>query len=140
MTGMQMAMMGAGGGDIMALSSTTISDTQTDPIDCSVAFRLRNTGRVAYGVGAAPTYSDQYDWVTPTSNAGLYEARVTLNSGTLDINSGVGTWLALTSDRTWGVTRTAIGTDLGQILVEIRLASSGTVVASATIDFEADVS
>jgi len=63
---------------------------------------------------------------------GDYEARATLRSGTI-INGTFGTWLSLSSNRTWGSPRTTVGENVGEMLLEIRLASTGEVVASAII-------
>lgn len=80
------------------------------------------------------------NWVTPTSRASAYEVRATLNSGSVDgTSAATGTWLAMTADRRWTVTRTTIGTSTANLTLEIRRASDGTVMDSATISLTAEL-
>ena len=75
---------------------------------------------------SAPT--DAGDWVSPKAFApGAYECRATLNSGTL-LTGTTGSWLALTSTRTW----TCANTASANLTIEIRDAST-TVVATGTV-------
>ena len=71
-------------------------------------------------------------WINPQTGMGDYEARATLRSGTI-INGTFGTWLSLSSNQRWGSPRTTVGENVGEMLLEIRLASTGAVVASAII-------
>lgn len=88
--------------------------------------------------GASPSNIEQ--WCTPTSAASNYEARVTINSGSLTGGSGAGTWLALSSTRNWYVSESVSGsTNICEFLVEIRRTGTTTVLDSATITLEATV-
>lgn len=70
--------------------------------------------------GATFTTVNLTNWATPTSLApGLYQIRTSLMSGSaLTINSGT-SWLALTTNRSWGYFTTS-GILSGVIRVEIR--------------------
>lgn len=75
----------------------------------------------------AAVVGDVGDWITPKGKApGAYECRATLNSGSVATGT-TGSWLALTSTRTWtvGVSGSA------NLTIEIRLGS--TVLASGTV-------
>lgn len=77
--------------------------------------------------------TDLGDWVTPKSAAGAnYEARMTVNSGSVNFGT-TGSWLSLGTTRSWGSASTAPLTSLtANVTLEIRLASSGSVLASST--------
>ncbi len=75
---------------------------------------------------------DEGDWVNPKSAApGSYEIRATLNSGDGPVGT-VGSWLALTSTRTWSLTKPGFvaGSRECELTIEIRL---GTAVLDSTI-------
>jgi len=88
--------------------------------------------------GINPSNIEQ--WVTPTSAAPNYEARVTVVSGTLSGGSGAGTWLALSSTRQWYVEEFTSGNiNTCVFTVEIRRTGTTTVLDSATITLTAEV-
>lgn len=66
-----------------------------------------------------------------------YEARVTVTSGALDSGSGAGSWLGLGTTRSWTCSVTN-GLHQCTFTIEVRLASGGTVVGSATISLDAE--
>ena len=77
------------------------------------------------------------EWITNAAYVNLFECRVTVTSGSLTFGT-TGVWQSLSATRSW--TR---GAALGTIqtctfLLEIRNASTGVVVDSATITLEAD--
>jgi hypothetical protein len=79
------------------------------------------------------------EWLT-TGIATDYEVRATLLSGTTPNRPGsasVGTWLSLGTTRYWGLSTTVPQTLTCSLLVEIRRASSGVVLDSATIGMTA---
>lgn len=81
---------------------------------------------------------DRGEWVNPKKTTGaLFEARLTVNSGS--VSSGTtGAWLALSSNRGWTQSRPTVGLQTANVTLEIRKASSGTVLASKTFTFEAE--
>ena len=103
------------------------------------AYQLENDGDIRH-LSTSGGNSDEGDWVRPKSSApGSYEVRATLNSGTLDGSSdATGSWLALTTSRDWGVTRSTVGTNTAELLIEIRKAG-GPVLGSAVIGLSANV-
>lgn len=70
-----------------------------------------------------------YQWVT-NGTPSDYEVRATVNSGGVSSGSAAtGSWLAMTSSRTWQ--RTSPGSP--SLTIEIRRVSDSVVVASATV-------
>jgi len=104
------------------------------------SYQIASNGKVFKIEGATTTEIEQ--WCTPTSAAGDYEVWATLNSSTgSGLSSGTtGSWLALTSNQTWTVTESTSGNLSGAELgMQIRKTGTGTVLATATINIEADV-
>jgi len=107
------------------------------PIDAGASFSATAT-LVIYRGGQANSTT----WTTPTEATigDGYEVRVTHNSGTAPTSGTLGSWLALTSNRTWELTNSVAGTTLSSnITVEIRVAGGGATVCSETIDMSAEV-
>lgn len=100
------------------------------------SIRLENDGDIVT-IGTTAGTVDVGDWVTPKSAAGAtYEARLTVNSGSIT-GSATGSWLALSTTRTWTTQRIATGVATANVTLEIRHAS-GTVLASATFNITAE--
>lgn len=119
------------------LSNLTPSDVAS-PGPAEASFSLESDGDIVSYTSTVGTV-DEGDWVTPKSAAGAnFEVRATLNSGTLTSGT-TGSWLALSSTRSWNVVQIGSGSSTAQILVEIRRASTGTVLASCTVDLTAEV-
>lgn len=80
------------------------------------------------------------NWYTPTTGAvgGGYEIRWTVVSGTLTTGT-TGTWQSLASDITYSRNRVAAGIATAVGTVEIRDASTLSVLASSTVTLEAEV-
>jgi hypothetical protein len=78
------------------------------------------------------------NWVTPTSQAANYEALVTILTGSLT-GGTTGSWVALSSNRSWYVNQTGNGQKTCTFTVQIRRVGTGTVLDTATITITADV-
>ena len=142
MSGAHIALLGSsGGGDILALVGYTDSVLAVAPATGGVGYQLTSGGKEQGGTGTAAsiTYSNIGDWVLPNGNASLYEARATLNSGTLSSGT-TGSWLALSSTRTWTVTRSIVGVSTANLTIEIRRIGSTTILATAPVDMTVDIS
>jgi hypothetical protein len=117
------------------ISNATILHLAHTPANASAAYRLDNAGNIIRFNGATPT--DMGDWITPQVNMANYESRATLNSGTTPSGT-LNTWQALTSNRTWTLSRSTVGTSSCSITVEIRRAVDGVVMDSAIISLTAE--
>lgn len=117
----------------VTINNGTVSNFQVGA--SSTASITFNSNGTVSSVGNAGTYTT--DWIDPTSAApDDYEIRATISSGTM--TSGTfGSWLALTSNRTWSKTQFNVGNSSAQVLFEIRK-GSGSVLDSGTITFNVE--
>jgi hypothetical protein len=137
-TGAVCALAGGGGGAVQVVASATISETALDPADA--------TANVSFGTdGACSTASDLgslADWWTRAPIVGIgasYWIRCTVNSGSVT-GSATGSWLQLNSVRSWGITRTVIGTATANLTIAIASDAAGAnILASDTFNLSAIV-
>lgn len=123
-------------GDAISLPDRTIVDAQTSPATARAIYRVDADGNVYEKIGAAAAVLIS-QWCNPALNAGNYEARATILSGS--VNTGTfGSWQALSTSREWGQEVTTNSFVIGQFQVEIRNATTLAVRATATVDAEAD--
>lgn len=116
----------------LAGTKPTHSQTRT-AADCYAGVGLNANGtEYAWSAAGSPTGFDLGNWLV-AGVASQFWARCTLNSGTLDgANSGVGSWLQLSTTRNWAIIRTVNGTDAADIDIDIATDSSGAnIIASA---------
>jgi hypothetical protein len=130
-----LAAFGAIGGDRISLSGVSVSSvgagTQT------ATYTLESDGDVMSATTGGGSV-DQGDWIDPKANAPSdYEVQATLVSGTLSTGT-TGSWLALSSNRSWTLQRVTVGAATQVTLtIEIRK-GSGAVLASATVTLDAE--
>lgn len=117
-----------------------VVDSQVDP-DFSIAgVSFFNDGTYT-GTGNISGFSG--NWIAPTSAAGNdYEIRMTVNSGTTPSGSATGSWLGLGTSRIWTLSQSGVGSLTANVTVEIRRASSGSVLSDGggAFDFSVTVS
>lgn len=102
-------------------------------VTATALYGLDATGTAYKGVNGNTTFFS--NWISPTSVASNYEVYATLSSGSLSTGT-TGSWLALSSSRTWGVNRSAYGQSDAVIVLQIRKIGTTTVLDTATITFE----
>lgn len=124
-----------GGGLAVVISITNQAIPDFGSAISDAYYSLGSSGNVFGGISAFDSILEQ--WVTPTARAIDYEAKVTLVSGTLT-GGTTGSWLPLSSDRSWYTHANAGGYKTCTFTVEIRRAGVGTVLDSATITVTAD--
>jgi hypothetical protein len=132
-----LAAFAAMGGDKIQLSGVAVSSTGSG--SQTATYTLESDGDVVTATTPLGS-SDISDWIDPKASAPSdYEVKATLNSGTLNGgSSATGSWLALTTNRSWGVTQIIVGVaDTGDLTIEIRK-GSGAVLASATVTLDAE--
>lgn len=84
------------------------------------------------------TGSANNTWLT-VGVASDYDVMMTLNSGTAPTGSALATWLNCGTTRSWTVSRgAAVGTNTANTTVQIRSASTLTVLATVTVNFSAE--
>ncbi len=128
----------------VTLTGATISDSDVlGTLSSSAQLSVLGNGTVTAnllndGVGAFQL-SPSTDWIIPNGSApDDYEVRATVNSGA--VSSGTtGTWLPLTSDRSWIVSCAGSGSSAAaNLTIEIRK-GAGAALASAVYVLTADV-
>ena len=126
-----------GGYARVSISDENISDSTFSPANSSASYQLTSSGAIN-SITASGGTTSLGNWITPTSAAGAnYEVRATEDSGS--VTSGtIGSWETLDTTHTWTLTRTAVGSANCTLTIEIRLASSGAVLDTATITLEAN--
>ncbi len=119
----------------IAITDQTVSATK--PVGTSTAGYRLNTSGIAEKLENL-SYTTLETWLV-LGAAASYEARATLNSGTLTSGT-TGSWLALSSSREWTVDDSVSDASPVEatITVEIRNAATLVVVDSAVIDLSAE--
>ena len=97
-----------------------------------------NDGRFAYQEAPSAQVVVADEWMTPrsTTEAAKYQIRATRLSGGTPSGT-LGSWLALSSSRSWSISRAASGTAETVLRFEIRNATTLAVVATADITLTA---
>jgi autotransporter-associated beta strand protein len=121
----------------LAALPDSISALQIDPDDAYAGFALYSTGSIGVVEGSALSYANVGTWRLSGASSD-YEARVTVNSGSLTSGT-TGSWLALSASREWYLARTTSGTSTATITVEIRRVSDSVVVASKSVTLTSTV-
>jgi hypothetical protein len=131
-----LAAFGAIGGDRISLSGLTISAIGSGGAQ-TATYTLESDGDVIIATTVDGSL-DAGDWISPKASAPSdYEVQATLNAGTLTSGT-TGSWLALSSNRSWTLQRVTVGVATQVTLtIEIRK-GSGAVLASATVTLDAE--
>ena len=130
-----------GSGRTVTLAGGSYSDTEFDPGTAICGIRLAADGTATNVRLSQGNQAISSEWARPldAGNGALYEARVTVTSGTLT-NGTTGSWLALSSQRDWDVERSTVGSKACTFTLEIRRVSDSVVVASASYTITATIS
>jgi hypothetical protein len=117
----------------VAISAQSVEDVVADPANATASYTLSTTGEVVDHDGVTLE-----TWLLSGVVAD-YQVRATLASGTSMSAGTVGSWLALSSSRTWSQTRTTVGTRSGTLTIEIRDVATSTIIDSASVTITAEV-
>lgn len=125
-------------GLVIDIANGTFSDLALDST-ASVFLTLNTNGSISKDDGNLSTYTDT-EWATPTSTGigSSYEVKATMTSGTTPSGT-FNSWLALSTARTWSLSRSFLGTTTSGFTLEIRDTATSTVQDSATISFQVEV-
>lgn len=121
----------------VTLGGAALTDTSSSPTDAEVAYKVDSDGDEYSYEGTGGTYASLGTWLLAGA-AGDYDVRMTKNSGDNPTSGNLSTWEALSVDRAWVWTQSAVGTKTANCTVEIRENATGTVYASGslTVDIE----
>lgn len=123
----------------LAAIPNPVQDIEIDPTDATVSVTLGTDGSANY-VGTLGTTN--FSWFDPnrTGVGSEYWCRLTVNSGSTPSGSATGSILALSTLRSWSLTRTTIGTTTANVTLQIFSDAGGAnVVATRTFDMTAFV-
>jgi len=112
-------------------STQSASRSVTDPANANAGWQFNVDGTVDRRQGS---WSYNHDWGAPTGGTpGTdYEIKCILNSGSTPSGDSVGTWLALTSARSWTLSQTTVGSKSCNLTIQIRDAATSTLQDSQT--------
>ena len=116
----------------VTLDAQNPAESTSDPSPATATYAL-NANATVISTGEAPA-----NWLSIPGNTNLFEARMTVVSGALT-NGTINTWLNCGSNLVWELVRGSLGSSACTATIEVRLASTGVVQDSATINFTADV-
>jgi hypothetical protein len=132
-------MIGEGGsGGVIRIEDHTVVDLAVGA-PASATYVLGTDGQASYSSLNSGSGNYTNEWTNPITGGlgGSYEVRATLNSGSLaGGSSATGSWLALSSARSWTVTQVALGNQSANLTIEIR-PNAGAVADSCTINLSA---
>lgn len=107
-------------------------DISPNVAEVSLSIRANGT----WNASANASYSGT--WMVRGVNSD-FQVRVTKTSGTATPSGTLGSWLSLTSDRSWTLQKYGTGSSTCTILVEIRSSSTSEVLTSKSITLEATI-
>ena len=132
-------MSGIAGASTVQITISNVTTTNTRAGTAATAkYELQSDGDIYRS--SANANPDVYvgDWIEPRASAGGgYECKVTINTGSLTTGTS-GSWLALSSTRTWTIVQGSMGSGNVNFTVEIRQVGSSTTLDSAIIDLTAE--
>ena len=106
----------------------------------TAGFELNASGDVRTLQNTA--YFDEGDWITPKSSAGnAYEARAVRTAGVNPSGTALNTWVPLGTTRLWSLASSTPGAFVTTTFtVDIRNASTQTILATTSVTLEVEVS
>lgn len=133
MSGIFVALMASGGVVVDLTSPVTITHSSGGILASATGYRVAADGFVYRAASSvSPSYTQFEQWISAPALAGDYEVRVTA-TGDTPTGSALGTWLALSSTRSWELIASPGGTLTATLTVEIRDTATATVRDTATV-------
>lgn len=125
------------GDTVLLPASTAVSEIRLSPANAFAGYTLNLSGKLQKTTNTGGLV-DIGDWCLPGADAGLYECFATLNSGVLDAGT-TGSWLALTSTRTWNIqVAPGPGTKDADLTVKIRAVGTTTDITTSHVTLHAE--
>lgn len=121
------------------LTAHSLAASGTTSATSTARYYVDSDGFIYTKLGTASIVQQEEQWLLGGTNSD-YEVKFTQTGsvGSGSLNGTLGSWLSLSTDREINTTTTAGNTYDATVTVEIREASSGTVVASTSIDLTSD--
>ena len=99
-----------------------------------VSFALTNGGDIN-ATQTNNTIADRGDWIAPKVNAPLYEVQATLLTGGALTTGPMGSYQALSSNKTWTLSVAPVQDLTTTVKFEFRLAGTTNVINTQTVTF-----
>lgn len=106
----------AGGGSTITAQAVFVSDVDNAIASAGIRYRANGTYDSIIGIDALSNGA----WVQPQTKAHEWEIRATRTSGLSPTGSPLNTWLPLTTDRVWSLTRSSTGAFQSRLTFEFR--------------------
>lgn len=128
------------GGAVVDIPNVSAGDSQADPGPATASFEFERDGDVfTQGLLGSQQLADWVANAHATIGDG-YWIRVTLTAGDALDTGTAGSWLQLSSDRTFGYSQSGLGSKSGTFTIEIATDSGGSNIvdtrAGVTLDAE----
>lgn len=131
MSGILAPLVGGASGSTVSLTLFSEIVNELGAAPATASYSLQSDGRIVF-----TNQFDEQFWITPQSGMSDYEVLATLTSGTLTSGT-TSVWLGLGTTRTWSIT-TPSGLRTTQFILQLREVGGTEVLASATINLEAE--
>jgi len=144
MTAINIATIGsqtAAAGFSLKLTNQTLVDTQTTPTNSVVSVFLDLDGDFRGTNVAGSVFAPADEWIFSKTGftASDYEMRLTVQSGDGPTSGDtVGSWLVLSSNRSFVLTQAVVGFASGVWLIEVGLAGTSSALASCTVTVDVE--
>lgn len=127
-----------GVGGSVAISNQSADDSSQAGIGGTgtASYKLGSNGVASASAGTPTLVAISGEWLV-SGTASNFEAYATWSGSGGTVTGTTGSWLGLGSDRTWSLEETN-GTATRTLAVQIRRASTGVVLDTATITFTVD--
>lgn len=127
------AAMACAGAPRISLSNVTAQAVARSSATANASYSLENNGDIVFSsqVGSA-------QWIIPAVLMANYEVLPTVTAGSLS-SGPTESWVNLATTRTWLLSRSGVGILTATLSLQIRRVSTVLVLASANIDFRAEV-
>lgn len=136
MAGAHFAMlMGSAGGLVSPLPGGSVDSTQINPQNPNATWEFRTDGSVWSQV-AGSSATLRHRWHNPGGNTALYVRIVHPGSGTAPSSGTLNTWLAMSSNRAFGLSRSTLGSSSGSVTIQFS-ADQSTVLSSGVYSYSA---
>lgn len=118
--------------------SDKVASVATTSGTCTAGYRLASTGVASYTATSSGTYATiSGEWLTGGA-ASDYEVRAQKTAGT-GTPSNLNTWLGLGTTRTWSLSQSGEGETFVYLTIQIRDATTLTVLDTADVEIRAYV-
>lgn len=128
-------MFASGGVLVDPLPGGEVTDVRIDPVNSTASISVNSSGTI---VGSGNASSFTHNWINGSFNPADYEVMLTVVSGSTPSGAAVGSWLSLSSNRTWSLNQTSFGIKSGTYTIQIRHISGSPSTSSAAGGYSMD--